>query len=111
MARILTSREAGVAEGTDNADAFIGLDDGGVRFIELDAESLGDSFGEMSEKASFDCVWISEALSHLPNKELFFQNSSSLLKTGGKLVIADWLKAENLTETQVEADIKPIEGE
>lgn len=111
MARMLTSREAGVAEETGDLDAFVGLGDGGVRFIELDAESLGDFYGEKSEKASFDCVWISEALSHLPNKELFFKNASSLLRTDGKLVIADWLKAENLTQTQVEADIKPIEGE
>ncbi len=110
MARMLTSKEAGVAEGTDDSDGFVGLGDGAVRFMELDAEALGEAFGVKSEKASFDCVWISEALSHLPNKELFFQNASSLLKTGGKLVIADWLKAEDLTEAQVEADIKPIEG-
>lgn len=78
--------------------------------MELDAESLGVYYDERSEKALFDCVWISEALSHFPNKELFFQHSIFLLKAGGKLVIADWFMAEGLTKTQVEADIKPIEG-
>lgn len=34
-----------------------------------------------------------------------------LLNTGGKLVVADWFKAEELLDAQIEADIKPIEGE
>jgi hypothetical protein len=50
-------------------------------------------------------------MSHLPNKELFFRNVSELLNVGGKLVVADWFKAEGLTASQVEADIKPIEGQ
>lgn len=42
---------------------------------------------------------------------IFFRNVSLLLNAGGKLVVADWFKAEDLTDAQVEADIKPIEGE
>ena len=85
--------------------------DGSVRFTELDAEEMGDFFtAEGPNKATFDCVWISEAMSHLPNKELFFRNAALLLNPGGKLVIADWFKAEGLTDEQMEADIKPIEG-
>jgi tocopherol O-methyltransferase len=49
-------------------------------------------------------------MSHLPNKELFFRNAALLLNPGGKLVVADWFKNEGLTEKQMDADIKPIEG-
>ena len=49
-------------------------------------------------------------MSHLPNKELFFQNAALLLNPGGKLVVADWFKAEDVTEEQMKADIAPIEG-
>ncbi|KAL9630373.1 MAG: hypothetical protein Q9204_004749 [Flavoplaca sp. TL-2023a] len=83
----------------------IALGNGSVRFLELDAETMGEHFAGQS----FDCVWISEAMSHLPDKELFFRNAFELLKPRGKLVIADWFKAEDLTEKQVEDDIKPIE--
>lgn len=59
----------------------------------------------------FDCVWISEALSHFPDKALFFRNAERVLRAGkGKLVIADWFKAEGLDEDARDRDIKPIEG-
>lgn len=86
------------------------LGGGSVRFLELDAEKMGDFFTTEPNALKFDCVWISEAMSHLPNKELFFQNAHLLLKPGGKLVIADWFKAKDLTEEQMKADIAPIEG-
>jgi SAM-dependent methyltransferase len=79
-----------------------------VRFIELDAEKMGEYFSE--KEAGFDVVWISEALSHFPNKALFFRNTHQLLRPGGKLVLADWFKAEGLSEAEFDADVKPIEG-
>ena len=82
-----------------------------VRFIELDAEKMGDFFWKDPNKTVFDAVWISEAMSHLPDKKLFFQNAESLLKSGGKLVVADWFKAEGMTNSELDADIRPIEGE
>lgn len=69
---------------------------------------MGDFFAGQS--ASFDAVWISEALSHFPNKALFFENAFKVLKPGGKLALADWFKAENVTETEFANDLKPIEG-
>ena len=87
------------------------LSNGSVRFIELDAEAMGEFFSHEPEQATFDGVWISEAMSHLPDKALFFRNAARLLNRGGKLVVADWFKAEGLTEAQLEAEIKPIEGE
>lgn len=86
-------------------DAFDQIGAGKVRFTELDAEKMGDFF----TPATFDCVWISEAMSHLPNKKLFFENAFKLLKSGGRLVIADWFKAEDLTSAQMDTDIRPIE--
>jgi len=63
-----------------------------------------------TEGGTFDAVWITEALSHFPNKGLFFQNAHMVLRAGGKLVLADWFKNEGLSEKEFNADIKPIEG-
>ena len=109
IARKLSSEVVG-ATVADEKDAKFKLGDGSVRFLELDAEKMGDFFTAEPNKTTFDCVWISEAMSHLPNKELFFRNAALLLNPGGKLVVADWFKHEGLTEKEMEADIKPIEG-
>ena len=108
MAKQLTAKEASGGIGKEEIDnaGFVKMKDGGVRFLELDAEKMGNYF----DKESFDCVWISEAMSHLPDKELFFRNASRILNAGGKLVVADWFRAEGLTDEQVGADIRPIEG-
>jgi tocopherol O-methyltransferase len=108
IARKLTLEASG-AQQDGTADTFK-LGDYSVRFIELDAEKMGDFFNTAPNIAKFDCVWISEAMSHLPNKQLFFQNAAKLLNPGGKLVVADWFKSEDLTEEQFKADISPIEG-
>jgi tocopherol O-methyltransferase len=108
IAKKLTLEASGTQQ-EDQKDTFK-LGDGSVRFIELDAEKMGDFFNTEPNVAKFDCVWISEAMSHLPNKQLFFQNAAKLLNPGGKLVVADWFKSEDLTEEQFKADISPIEG-
>jgi SAM-dependent methyltransferase len=113
------------ADGADAGGYIPHGDKGGrVRFLELDAEKMGEYFtsGSSSDAAAadadadaalFDVVWISEALSHFPDKALFFRNAHRLLRAGGagRLVLADWFKAEGLGEREFEADIKPIEGE
>ncbi len=92
-----------------DTDGFLKLGKGRVKFIELDAEKMGEFFA--GRQTDFDAVWISEALSHFPNKALFFQNAHKVLRQGGKLVLADWFKGENLGDKEFENDIKPIEGE
>lgn len=99
---------SGTGEAVEDAEGFIQLGKGKVRFIELDAETMGNYFA--SDSGTFDAVWISEALSHFPNKALFFQNAQKVLKPGGKLALADWFKAEGLDEKAFNDDIKPIEG-
>ncbi|KAK4151803.1 S-adenosyl-L-methionine-dependent methyltransferase [Chaetomidium leptoderma] len=112
--------EDGEEEEDDSKDdGFIpvGEKGGKVRFIELDAERMGEFFA--TAEKGFDVVWITEALSHFPNKALFFRNAFQLLRagggsgsgggSGGKLVLADWFRAEGLGEGGFEGDIKPIE--
>lgn len=111
LATELSAKAAGHVQGDVDKSGSIALGNGSVRFVELDAEKMGDFFNESETKTTFDCVWISEAMSHLPDKVLFFRNASMLLNAGGKLVVADWFKAEDLTGAQMEADIRPIEGE
>ena len=93
---------------------------GSVYFVELDAEKMFQYFSAKKNipgrenavrNSQFDTVWISEALSHFPNKQLFFHNAFKILLNGpgGKLVIADWFRAEDLSEQQLQTDIKPIE--
>ncbi|KAK2034038.1 methyltransferase domain-containing protein [Colletotrichum zoysiae] len=101
------SKESEKSEAEPDSDGFFRLGRGKVRFIELDAEKMGEFFA--AEGGSFDAVWISEALSHFPNKALFFENTFKVLKAGGKLALADWFKAESISETDFVNDIKPIE--
>ncbi|EWG52775.1 hypothetical protein FVEG_11402 [Fusarium verticillioides 7600] len=88
-------------------NGFAKLGEGKVKFLELDAEKMGDFFND--QQGTFDAVWISEALSHFPNKTLFFENVMKVLKPGGKLVLADWFKDEDIDETTFINDINPIE--
>ncbi|KAK1771249.1 S-adenosyl-L-methionine-dependent methyltransferase [Phialemonium atrogriseum] len=113
IAKRLTKAEAsketpeGGTVATEDADGFLKLGKGKIRFIELDAEKMGDVFE--GDSGTFDAVWISEALSHFPDKALFFQNAYKVLKTGGKLAVADWFKADTLGQKEFDSDIKPIE--
>jgi len=102
------AKDSSAAEVDVDVDGFIPLGKGKVRFIELDAEHMGEFFAKDAGK--FDAVWISEALSHFPNKGLFFQNAHKVLKPAGKLVLADWFKGEGLGQKDFDEDIKPIEG-
>lgn len=112
MARKLTWKDmVDGQEVVDPADGPVNFGLGSVRFVELDADEMGNFFNTDPNKATFDCVWISEAMSHMPDKALFFRNAATLLRPGGKLVVADWFKAEGLTTTQLESDINPIEGQ
>jgi tocopherol O-methyltransferase len=85
---------------------------GDCRFIELDAEKMLEYFSvDGKPAAQFDAVWISEALSHFPDKPLFFRSAAELLvpDKSSCLVIADWFKAPQLSPEQERDDIQIIE--
>lgn len=90
---------------------------GSVQFLELDAETMGDYFSPPTSTPTpptaptkFDYIWISEALSHMPSKPIIFREAYALLAPGGKVVIADWFRAEDLSEADIQGDIRVIEG-
>lgn len=71
------------------------------KFLLADAEKVN-----VAEK--FDIVWSIEAVSHFDQPEKFFTLAEHSLTKGGKLVVADWFKAEGLTPEQEQAYIEPI---
>ncbi|KAI1816385.1 tocopherol O-methyltransferase [Poronia punctata] len=114
IAKRLTQAETETETQSQSQDVFSYPSSGGggdCRFLELDAERMLEHFSSSSDR--FDAVWISEALSHFPDKPLFFRSAFELLASGksssSRLVIADWFKAPDLSPEEETADIKPIE--
>ncbi|KAI0445587.1 tocopherol O-methyltransferase [Xylaria telfairii] len=110
IAKKLTQAETSTSGTGDGADVY--SSGGNCRFVELDAEKMLEYFSADGKPAArFDAVWISEALSHFPDKPLFFRSAAELLVSGksSRLVIADWFKAPQLTSEQEKEDIQPIE--
>jgi tocopherol O-methyltransferase len=113
MAYNLSRTAAGLSSGTPTTSLdgdeleIVKLGAGSVRFIQMDAETMGERF----DSERFDVVWICEALSHFPDKALFFRNAAKVLVPGGRLVMADWFRStEVAVDSQVFNDeIKPIE--
>lgn len=83
---------------------------GSVAFVELDAERMQEHF-RAAAAPPFGCVWVAEALSHLPDKPGFFAAAFAVLapRQGARLVVADWFRAPALAPAQLDADIRPIE--
>lgn len=44
-------------------------------------------------EGSFDVVWAQESLCHVPDKQLFFPEAYRLLRPGGRLAVAEYLRA------------------
>ncbi|MGH3787324.1 MAG: SAM-dependent methyltransferase [Pseudonocardiaceae bacterium] len=44
-------------------------------------------------EASFDVVWAVESLCHAPQKAAFYQEAARLLRPGGRVVVADFVRA------------------
>jgi tocopherol O-methyltransferase len=65
---------------------------GAVRVLDLDIEHMQEHLaGTLNE--TFDCVWLSEVIFHLDNRQLVFDSAFALLEPGGCLVIADIFRA------------------
>ena len=50
------------------------------------------------EAESFDIIWAIESVCHASDKSKFINEAYRLLKKGGKLILADFFKQENLAE-------------
>lgn len=44
--------------------------------------------------AGFDVVWVLEALCHAPSKAAFYREAARLLRPGGRLVVAEYLRTD-----------------
>lgn len=72
-----------------------GLDDL-VRF------ECGDFSALAYEDAFFDVVWALESVCHLPKKSEFYREASRLLRPGGRLVVAEFMRSERDLSEQEE---------
>ncbi len=72
------------------------------KFLIMDANHL-------TLTGTFDALWAVEVLSHLRDHLNFFRTSRQLLRTGGRVCIAAWMKAEKLTAQEEMEFIRPIE--
>jgi len=73
-----------------------------AKFLLMDAE-------EMKFDESFDVIWSVESIAHLPRRQKFFAAAAHLLKPNGTLAIIDWFKKDNLTRSEYQEIIQPIE--
>ena len=53
-----------------------------------------DYTGTPFPDASFDVVWALESLCHAVEKAAFYQEAARLLRPGGRLVVAEYIRAE-----------------
>jgi len=60
-------------------------------------------------RCSCDAILAVEVLSHVDDRPAFFAEAGRLLRPGGRLAIAAWLRAENLTAADEALLITPIE--
>ena len=88
------------------AQAAMKKDGVNVRFQVMDGEKIYFP----GENGTFDAVWISEALSHFPHKNLFFAHAMRMLKPGGKIVIVDWFTADSIGPKLTNGVIADIES-
>jgi tocopherol O-methyltransferase len=51
-----------------------------------------DYTGAPFPDASFDVVWALESLCHAPNKAAFYKEASRLLRPGGRLIVAEYMR-------------------
>jgi len=72
-------------------------------FHRMDGENM--TFDDQS----FDFVWICEVLSHFSRKDKFFSSAQRVLKPQGRIILADWFKAPNLSQEQHDKYVVPIE--
>lgn len=90
---------AGGGSGDGSGDDFVRYPNGGaVRVLELDAEVMRERLS-VAGGERFDCVWTSEVVFHLRDRQLLFDSAFALLDPGGCLVMADIFRTERDPES------------
>jgi cyclopropane fatty-acyl-phospholipid synthase-like methyltransferase len=77
-------------------------EDVNAAFLLMDAEAM--NFHKL-----FDVVWSVESISHYQDIANFFASAARLLKPHGTIAVIDWFKKQDLSPTEYERDILPIE--
>jgi tocopherol O-methyltransferase len=85
----------------DMAKKFASEHGSSCSFLVMDGENI-------TLTSAFDIVWTIEVISHYYDKKKFFSSAARLLKSGGRVAMAVWLKAEHLTSEQETKYIRPI---
>lgn len=68
-----------------------------AKILKLEEESsfvLADYCNTPFEDASFDVIWACESLCHAKEKAAFYKEAYRLLKPGGRLIIAEYIRSE-----------------
>jgi tocopherol O-methyltransferase len=65
-----------------------------------------DYTGTPFPDASFDVVWALESLCHTPNKPAFYKEASRLLRPGGRLIVAEYMRTSRGLPAKDEALIR-----
>jgi tocopherol O-methyltransferase len=73
-----------------------------ANFLLMDAEAIRFDH-------QFDVLWSVESISHYHDREKFFASASQFLRPSGTFAITDWFKKENLTPSETQRLIDPIE--
>jgi len=64
---------------------------------------------DLSLAQQFDIIWAVEMISHLNDRDNFFRKVAGLLRAGGRMCIADWLKNDHISAQNERQYIAPIE--
>lgn len=58
------------------------------------------------QDSSFDVVWALESLCHAPSKVAFYREAARLLRPGGRLVVAEYVRASRNFEPETDLEIR-----
>lgn len=70
-------------------------------FQVMDAEQL--AFDEV-----FDALWMVGVLGHLPSQENFLRKASTLVRPGGRFLLADWTVDSEVSQSQYQKIVEPV---
>jgi SAM-dependent methyltransferase len=68
---------------------------------------VGADYARMPfERASFDVVWAVESLCHAPDKAAFYREAARVLRPGGRLVVAEYMRASAPADARCAASFR-----